>query len=435
MSENNGHKSGHRVFLGSPGYGDQTAGAARGFWRATRLPDERVMYAYRAGSLLAANFNALWCDALNFVHRGQRVDYFAMQHADVEPQDWWLDTLIDEMESRDLDMLGVVVPIKDPHGLTSLALDRPDGDTWRPYARLTMTEVFRLPETFTSEDVGHPLLLNTGLWVCRFDQSWVKKVHFTINDRIVFHKQRDRYVPECEPEDWYFSRLCHELKLRIGATRKISLKHRGPVDFPNTHAWGDQAFDAAWIDESPLPDYVLPLFRFPYDIPGWLTFDEGRELAELARGKRVLEIGSYCGLSTVCLARTAQHVVAVDPHDGRATPIHKNTLAAFKTNLERYGVADKVTTIVGTMEDIGDSDRFDLVFIDGAHDAASVEADIAAAWEVLAPGGLLVFHDYKNVDPDVTATVDAFLASGATLLSLTDSLAVVRPPALTPLEV
>jgi hypothetical protein len=68
-----------------PGYGEQTAGSARAFWRATRLPDAQVVRRLREGSLLAANFNGLWCDALNLARAG-RPDYFAMQHADVEPR-------------------------------------------------------------------------------------------------------------------------------------------------------------------------------------------------------------------------------------------------------------------------------------------------------------------------------------------------------------
>jgi len=42
-----------------PGYGRQTAEAGRGLWRA-RQDMSNVMVEYRSGSLLAANFNALW---------------------------------------------------------------------------------------------------------------------------------------------------------------------------------------------------------------------------------------------------------------------------------------------------------------------------------------------------------------------------------------
>jgi hypothetical protein len=414
-----------RLLLGMPGYGQITGGAARGFWLATRLPINQVTYAYNEGSLLAANFNALWVQALNLAHSGKRLDYFAMQHADIEPEGYWLDDLIAEMEARGLDVLGVVAPIKDPHGLTSIALARPDGDNWRPLSRLTMAEVFRLPPTFTSEDAGYPILLNTGLWVCRFDLEWARKVSFTINDRIAFDTVKNRYVAQCEPEDWYFSRLLHELGLKIGCTRKIRLAHRGGASYRNDCVWG-KPFDDAWVSESPLapdPDgFTMP------EINGWLTFQEGAELARLAKGKRVLEIGSYFGLSTVCLARTAGEVVSIDTHDGRGTEIPQNTFPAFETNLRRYDVDHKVRWTVGTVDDAHELGDFDLVFIDGGHDAESVGRDIAFALRSLAPNGLIAFHDYKSADPDVTQAVDALLGNGATLVSLTESLAVVSPP-------
>jgi hypothetical protein len=431
-----------RVFLGMPGYGECTLAAARGFWRATQLPDEQVIYRYRESSLLAGNFNGLWCEALNVVRSGQRLDYFAMIHADVQPDELWLDVLIEELEARDLDLLGAVVPIKDPHGLTSLALAHPSGDPWSILCRLTMADAYRLPETFTSEDIGHPLLLNTGLWVCRFDEAWARKVWFTINDRIVQFPD-GQYVAQCVSEDWFFSRQCHELGLKIGATRRVRLTHRGPTEFHNTHAWGE-LFDSAYVPKSPLPEGLPELFLFPADIEGWLGHDEGQALAELAKGKRVLEIGSYCGLSTVCLARTAEHVVAVDPHDGRGTACPGNTLPALRANLSRYGVAEKVEVVVGTLaspeiaEIVDRRAPFDVAFIDGAHDAESVAEDIAEACSRLAPDGLLAFHDYGSpIDPDVTATVDDLISSGAEMLTITGTVAVVRPPAETfsPLEV
>ena len=418
-----------------------TGGAALGFWRATRLPESQVHYRWRSGSLLAANFNGLWVDALNLARTGRRVDYFAMIHGDVEPPIGWLDTLIDELEAHDLDILGAAVPIKDPNGLTSLALARPDGDPWRPLCRLTTAEIHALPETFTSDDCGHPLLLNTGLWVCRFDPAWRDQVHFTINDRIV----RDKggvYHAQCEPEDWFFSRLLHELGLRIGATRKIPLVHKGPALFPSDRVWGEP-FDSAYVTESQLPKPSAQWPDFPEDVDGWLTVEEGKALAELARDKRVLEIGSYCGKSTICMARTAEYVLSIDPHDGRGTPEAKPTHQAFKYNLARHSVAGKVDSLIGTLENVGiksytDSAAFfDLIFIDGAHDYASVASDITNALPLLSDDGILAFHDYRRHpgehdgrwDPGVTQAVDELLARGGALLSRHGSVAVVRPPA------
>ena len=133
-----------KVCLGMPSYGDLTTGAARGFYRASsgglsvvekEVRPEDVPLEWRLrnfdSSLLAFNMNYLWCWALNEAHTGGGCDYFAMQHADIEPENWWLDKLIAEMEAKDLDVLGVVSPIKSIHGRTSMAMARPDGSTWR----------------------------------------------------------------------------------------------------------------------------------------------------------------------------------------------------------------------------------------------------------------------------------------------------------------
>ncbi len=242
-----------KICLGMPGYGDLTAGAARGFFCASQggLDIDRQ---YNEGSLLAQNFNALWCWALNKAHNGERVDGFAMQHADVSPEPNWLDVLWAELIARDLDVLGVVVPIKSQNGLTSIALGREDDNNWRPHCRLTMEDVYKLPETFTEEDTGYPLLLNTGLWVAKFDMEWCKQVHFTINDRIEFSVPANRYVAAVEPEDWFFSRLCNDIGLKIGATRKVAVDHQGKIAFTNTSSWGTDKFDGEYLTESIIPD-------------------------------------------------------------------------------------------------------------------------------------------------------------------------------------
>lgn len=425
MSEANGE--GRKVIcLGCPSYGELTLGAARGLYRASRRPEHDLRLMNQASSLLASNMNALWAWALNVARKG-RCDYFAMIHADVEPEEFWLDKLIDELEARSLDVLGVVCPIKDQRGVTSTALGRPDGDTWRVHGRLTMREAYRLPETFTSADVGRPLLLNTGLWACRFDEAWARKVRFTINDRIAWDPGREVYFAQVEPEDWYFSRLLHELGLAVGCTRKVELGHRGTVLFGNDRPWGTHHFDEEYLPASPLPG---PGEEFPHDVAGWLTEEEGRELGRLAEGKAVLEVGSYCGRSTVCLARKARFVQAVDTFDGRGTALEGDTLALFRRGLARHGVAGKVAEARGLSADVLPllPPVFDLAFIDGSHDRESVARDAALASACLRPGGLLAFHDYGGPrDPGVAEAVDALVASGATLERVVGTVAVVRP--------
>ncbi len=181
------------------------------------------------------------------------------------------------------------------------------------------------------------------------------------------------------------------------------------------------------MTRSPVPG------SFPHDVKGWLDVAEGARLAELARGKRVLEIGSYCGRSTVCMARVAEHLTAVDFFDVPDAPMYLDSLEEFDKSLARHGVTDKVTKHRPEEEITGE---FDFAFIDGAHNYESVSGDIEKVLAVLAPGGLVAFHDYRGgIDPGVDKAVDELLANGGELLSLTKTLAVVRPPAAIPLEV
>lgn len=243
-----------KCLLGIPCYGGFTQGAAVGAFGPTNRPDTRVIRSMVNNSLLAHSFNMLWCRALN-VADSAGLTHFAMQHGDIEPEQGWLDTLIDEMEAKELDVLGVAVAIKDPRGLTSTAVARDDGDTWRTHCRLTMAEIHRLPETFTSADIGgRKLLLNTGLWVCRRGPWW-PNLFFTINDRIMIGED-GKYHPQVEPEDWFASRLFHEMGLKVGCTRKVVVGHRGQQVYPNNLVWGQHQFDESHLERSMLDDLV-----------------------------------------------------------------------------------------------------------------------------------------------------------------------------------
>lgn len=426
LAESNGKHEAKSVFLSMPTYGGPSVGAARAFFRAS-TGALHVHLCYHQSSLLNANCNALWAAALN-ARKDRPLDYFAMLHADVQPPDYWLDLMVAELEFTGLDVLSAVVPIKDRHGLTSTAVGRPDGDPWRPLCRVTMREVFDLPETFTAADCGQPdsaLLINTGLFVCKFG-DWAEKVHFESRDRIAL--KEGRYVSQTEPEDWNFARQLHGWGLKVGATRKIPLSHHGFTDYGNTGTWGDWDYDREYLDARTIPE--ASGWAFPGDVPGWLSEQEGRELARLAKGKRVLEVGSFMGRSTVCLAREAAHVTAVDTFDGRGTPNPMNTMPDFHRAMERHGVAKRVQVKVGTSAEVlprlsAGGESFGLAFIDGAHDEASVRTDIELSLPLLAPGGLLALHDYgRPDDPGVKAAADALLGKP---LSVTGTVALFRP--------
>lgn len=106
-----------------------------------------------------------------------------------------------------------------------------------------------------------------------------------------------------------------------------------------------------------------------------VTNQEALILAELAAGKRVLEIGTGLGVSTVAMAQTAKFVVSVD-----TAPWVRQSV----------GLGGKGMVVASIDEVTG---PFDMAFIDGLHDFESVSKDIEDAILLVKPGGVIVFHD------------------------------------------
>lgn len=226
--------------------GHPSAVAHGAFLRATRRDMTRIEIV-RGHSLLTFTFNMAWADALN-ARQKYGVTHWAMLHDDVCPEPGWLDLMLDELNASGADILSAAVPIKDGRGLTSTALDGAAGP-W-VVRRVTMTELYGLPETFAAEDVpwresGACLLANTGLWVCRFDAPWVERVCFRQQDRVVFTESGEA-VAQTNPEDWDFSRQAAALGLTVKVTRKVPLYHERE-EWHNRGPWGEHKTDEGYF--------------------------------------------------------------------------------------------------------------------------------------------------------------------------------------------
>lgn len=200
-------------------------------------------------SLLNHCFNIAWTQALNLRNK-VGATHFAMIHADVCPDGAWLDTLYGELLRLDADVVSTVIPIKTQRGLTSTAIQIAD-DLWGPPMprRLTMTEVFDLPETFGPDDLeGKPILLNTGLWICDLRKPWCEKIWFESLERIATTPEGD-FVAQSLPEDWLFSaRLKANFDAKLFATRKVPVRHSGEAQYANDHPWGTWKTDEIYTD-------------------------------------------------------------------------------------------------------------------------------------------------------------------------------------------
>lgn len=113
------------------------------------------------------------------------------------------------------------------------------------------------------------------------------------------------------------------------------------------------------------------------------------------RGARILEIGSYEGLSACYFLWRLPDasLTCVDTFDGRP-----GIEAIFDANVALVD-ASRVRKVVGDsrrvlLDLVAEGAQADIVYVDGSHLGLDVIVDAALSWQLLAPGGTLVFDDY-----------------------------------------
>lgn len=232
---------------------------ARSYY-VTASRDYEIEWGMKQTSLLAGGCNELWCKALNNRVKNN-LKWFALLHADIVPEAWWLDKMVAIADQHGADLLSAVVPIKDSNGVTSTALASVESDFIR-YTRLTQRQLWHqtFPETFDVDAAVRALqqlprdlnmvvptptklLVNTGCMICRIDQPWSDEIHFTINDRI--ERLFNQYIAQVEPEDWFFSRKVAESGGKVMATKLVKVEHIGATAFRSDSVWGADKDPAA----------------------------------------------------------------------------------------------------------------------------------------------------------------------------------------------
>lgn len=126
---------------------------------------------------------------------------------------------------------------------------------------------------------------------------------------------------------------------------------------------------------------------------GWLSEEEAKELRRLAAGKRVLELGAWKGRSTVAMADVARYIVSVDRHQGIEGIEYSESLLDY---LGAVRELENVAIVIASFQEIVPllSQDFDMVFVDGDHDAMSAEKDATLAYKHVHEEGVVVFHDW-----------------------------------------
>lgn len=156
---------------------------------------------------------------------------------------------------------------------------------------------------------------------------------------------------------------------------------------------------------------------------GFLDKEEGAHLYQVAVKASslgpCLEIGSYCGKSSIYLGKACQAnnqvLYSIDHHQGSEEQqpgeeyfdpdlfdyrtFEMDTLPFFRRTIRLAGLEDTVIPIVCKSETASRSwaTPLGLVFIDGGHSLESASLDYKSWAGHIVPGGMLLIHDiFKN---------------------------------------
>ena len=118
-------------------------------------------------------------------------------------------------------------------------------------------------------------------------------------------------------------------------------------------------------------------------------------LLNLARGRnarRILEVGTYRARTTYALHLNCPGATIVS-YDIQALP------SDYRTKLlSSEEVSLRVTPFQNGAGTLRNEERFDLIFVDGSHRLEDVVEDTRLALRLVAPKGIVVWHDYRPND-------------------------------------
>lgn len=197
---------------------------------------------------------------------------------------------------------------------------------------------------------------------------------------------------------------------------------------------GQKRSDRHLSEPEPQPILLtLPILARLRTIEGWLADDEAdlligalcRAVSTRKDAGAIVEVGSYCGRSTVVLASVLQSlqmrhakVYAIDPHDGKLGALDQGlkqlapSMEKFQRNIAAAGLTAFVHGIRSCSFEVEWDKPVCFLLIDGLHDYLNVARDFHHFEPWLVPGGFVAFHDYADYYPGVVTFVNGLLAGG-----------------------
>ncbi len=218
------------------------------------------------------------------------------------------------------------------------------------------------------------------------------------------------------------ARDCAQLAmLPSGRFDAANLRKSSSVRLPEIFC--DRGIEAAWEEDHKA---IVALFA-DLDRYGGVNPGDRRALYYLImalKPRNVLEVGTHIGASMLYIARALKRfggamtsVDIVDVNRAADAPWKQLKLARSPEEFAaKLGCAGQAAFHTGPSLDFmrGTKEKFDLVFLDGDHSAHAVYQEAGAALSILAPGGVILLHDYypeaKALYPDNVIITGPFQA-------------------------
>lgn len=202
-------------------------------------------------------------------------------------------------------------------------------------------------------------------------------------------------------ENWAFCEHARELGYKIQGDQRISLLHRGAVNFP-------------------LPGTFEVRKRSEWErIPGWFNYEKlYKRLADsFEDGAKFVEVGCWLGkslgaMASYCAGKDVS-LYAVDTFKGSPGTVDEHLHSPlvekeggtvrhlFEANMQTCGLNGNLHILETESTDAATAFKdgeLDAVFIDASHDRASVERDIDAWLPRVRSGGVLSGHDFDRAE-------------------------------------
>jgi hypothetical protein len=128
-------------------------------------------------------------------------------------------------------------------------------------------------------------------------------------------------------------------------------------------------------EDAPLPDMLFLL-----------------NLAKGRQSRRILEVGTFRARTTLALHLNCPEAEIVSYDIQVLDSPYRRRLP------DRSKVKLRHASFSASADELRKEPAYDLVFVDGSHRVEDVIADSRLALELLAPGGVIVWHDYRPND-------------------------------------